>query len=209
MTKLTLIPLMIATLAGSVSADDKDKKAPAPPADKKAPPADKKAPDAKPVDTAAKPPEMPKPAPELVEMAKAMNGTWKCTGQADLGGSMGDVKATISHKADLDNFWIQTSFTGTAGKLPPFKFTMLTTYDAASKKFWRTRVTGRGGHAVEWGTAAGTKVSWEGDARMMGNDIKTRETEEMVSPKEVHVVGEMSKDGGKTWTKDHDATCKK
>jgi hypothetical protein len=30
-----------------------------------------------------------------------------------------------------------------------------------------------------------------------------------VSPKEVHVTGEYSKDGGKTWAMDHDVTCKK
>lgn len=202
MKTLTLISLSIATLAGAAYAEDK--KAPTPPADKKVPDAASVA-----VPPVIKPPEAPKPATELIDMAKAMAGTWKCTGQADLGGTMMDVKATITHKPDLDNFWVQSTFKGTAGKLPPFKFTMFTTYDAASKKFWRTRVNGRGGHAVEWGTVNATKVSWEGDARMMGNDIKVRETQEVVGPKEFHVMGEMSKDGGKTWTKDHDATCKK
>ena len=205
MKTLTLISLSFATLVGAAHAQDK---APSPTPDKKlpAPPADKKAPDA---GAMAKPPEAPKPATEIADMVKAMSGTWKCTGQADLGGTMQEVKATITHKADLDNFWIQSTFKGTAGKLPPFKFTVFTTYDAASKKWWRTRVNGRGGHSVERGTMNGAKVSWEGDARMMGNDIKVRATEEMVSPKEFHVMGEMSKDGGKTWTKDHDATCKK
>jgi len=206
MTKKThaLIWLSLATLVGAAQADDKKAPTPAP-----APDAGKKAPDAGKPGEAAKPPEAPKPATEIGDRVKAMMGTWKCTGQADVGGAMQDVKATITHKADLDNFWIQSTFAGTAGKMPPFKFTMFTTYDAPSKKWWRTRVNGRGGHATEWGTVNGTKVSWEGDARMMGNDIKVRETEEMTGPKEWKVMGEMSKDGGKTWTKDHDATCKK
>jgi hypothetical protein len=196
MKLLTPIVLSLAALAGTAAADDK--KAPAPPPDKKAP------------EAAVKPPEPPKPAPELADRAKAMSGTWRCTGQADMGGAMQDIKAVITHKADLDNFWIQSTFSGSAAKIPgTFHFTMFTTYDAASKKWWRTRVNGRGGHAVETGTVDGNKASWEGEARMMGNDFKTRETEEAVSPKELHVVGEMSKDGGKTWAKDHDATCKK
>ena len=90
------------------------------------------------------------------------------------------------------------------------KFVMYTTYDATAKKLWRTAVNGRGGHSSGWGTIADKKTTWEGEARWPGGvDVKTRETEEMVSPKEVKIVGEYSKDGGKTWNKDHDASCKK
>src|SRR5665647_2021683 len=167
MKTLTLISLSIATLAGAAFAEDK--KPAQPPAD------NKKAPDA---GAMMKPPEAPKPPTELNDLAKAMAGTWKCTGTADIAGAMQEVKATITHKPDLDNFWMQSTFKGAVGKLPPFKFTMFTTYDAASKKFWRTRVNGRGGHASESGTMTGAKISWEGDGRVMGNDFKTRETEE-------------------------------
>ena len=192
-----LIWISLATLVGAAQADDKKPAAGAPamPAVKPAEP--------------PKPPEAPKPAAELVDSVKAMSGTWKCTGTADMGGAMMDVKATITHKVDLDGFYIQSTLVGVAGKMPPFKATMYRTFDAASKKWWRARVNARGGHGVESGTPNGTKVMWEGESRMMGNDVKTRETEEMVGPKEFHVMGEMSKDGGKTWSKDHDATCKK
>ena len=162
-------------------------------------------------DKAPVPPKLEVPA-ELTAMAKQMTGSWKCTGQAELMGTMLDVKATITHKADrnLNNFWIQASFVGTAGKLPPFKFTTYTTYDATAKKLWRVSVNARGGHGAAWGTIAGTKTTWEGDARWVGGvDVKIRETHEVVSPKEVKVMGEYSKDGGKTWSKDHEAACKK
>jgi hypothetical protein len=39
--------------------------------------------------------------------------------------------------------------------------------------------------------------------------VKIRSTEEFVSPKEVKVSGESSKDGGKTWAKEFEVTCKK
>src|SRR6185436_17325567 len=101
------------------------KGAPAAPAEKKAPPADK-APAPAPAPTADKaaPPKPAEAPAELAEFAKNMGGSWKCTGQAEIGGQMMDVKATITHKVDpnLNKFWVATSFTGTAGKLPPMKF---------------------------------------------------------------------------------------
>ena len=171
-------------------------------------PPDKKAPDAKAEKVAEPPKEAPKPPAELADMAKGMAGTWTCTGQADLGGKLVDVKGTIVHKVDLDGWWIASTLTGTAGKLTMHS-TFLTTYDAAMKKFYRSTANGRGGHATLWGTQSDMKLSWEGDSRVGGNDVKLRGGDEMVSAKEVHVAGEYSKDGGKTWSKDHDVTCKK
>jgi hypothetical protein len=66
-----------------------------------------------------------------------------------------------------------------------------------------------GGHGTHWGTGDGKKMSFEGDVHGMAGDIKTKQTEEVVSPKEVHLQGQFSKDGGKTWVPDHDITCKK
>jgi hypothetical protein len=209
MTKLTTISFTLALAAGSASAQPKATPAtPATPAAKgapamPAPPAAEKkaAPPAK--------PEAPKPPKEIADAIKAMAGTWKCTGTAEMGGQTGDVKATITMRSDLNGYWMQTSFTGTMAKMPPMKFTSFTSYDEANKKFYRVMVNAHGGHGTAWGTVADKKISWDGDARWMGQDVKMRETEEMVSPKEVKVLGEYSKDGGKTWTKDHEATCKK
>ena len=213
MKKLGLISISLVSFVGVAAAQTPPAKgAPAvPPEAKKAPPADKPA--APPAADQKMPPPKPPEAPaELAEFAKGMAGTWKCTGTAELGGQMMDVKATITHKVDpnLNKFWIQTSFSGGAAKMPPFKFAGYTTYDSAAKKLWRVEVNGHGGHGWAWGTIADKKVSWEGEARWPGGvDVKMRESEEMVSPKEVKVVGEYSKDGGKTWSKDHDAVCKK
>ena len=150
----------------------------------------------------------PKPAQELTDMAKAMAGTWKCTGKAEMGGVTGDIKGTVAHKTDLDGFWMVSSLTATAGK-GTFHSTFLTTFDPGSKRFYRMTANGHGGHSTTWGTAGGTKTSWEGDGYWAGNTHKLRGTEEMVSAKEVHIIGEYSDDGGKTWKTDHDVTCKK
>ncbi len=186
MKNLIMLSLVLST-AALAAPDPKAAGAPA------APPAD------------AKPPGPPQ---ELVDMAKAMAGTWKCTGKVDMGGTMVDIKGTSAQKADLDGFWLRNSITGTAGKMTMHS-EMLTTYDPTAKKFFRESANGHGGHAMSWGTTSGTKTSWEGDAHWGGKDMKIRGTEEMVSPKEAHIVGEYSDDGGKTWKPDHDVTCKK
>ena len=210
MRKLNLLPISLVLVAGAAYAQPKSDKA-APPAQEKAnggAAAAKPAPPAPPP-VAPKPAEPPKPAQEFVDMAKGMAGTWKCTGTAEIMGEMKDVKATITHKADLNGFWIRSDFTGTAGKLPPMKFVLYTTYDATTKKLWRVQASAMGNHMTAVGTMADKKVTWDGDAHWMAGDVKIRGTDEMVSPKEVHLVGEYSKDGGKTWNKDHEATCKK
>ena len=206
MKNLKLLPIALVLVFASAAYAQPKAGAPAPEA-KKAPDASKPAPTG-PAPVAPKA-EPPKPAQEFTDMAKGMNGTWKCTGQAEIMGEMKDVKATITHKLDLNGFWVKSDFTGTAAKLPPMKFTMYTSYDATTKKLWRVQVSAMGNHSTSVGTMADKKVSWEGDAHWMVGDVKTRGTDEMVSAKEVKVTGEYSKDGGKTWNKDHEATCKK
>jgi hypothetical protein len=160
----------------------------------------------------AAPPKMeaPKPPQELTDLAKSMGGTWQCTGKVDVGGTMhNDAKGTVTHKVDLDGFWISSSITSSLPGLGEMHAIFLTAYDASAKKFYRLTANSRGGHGTGWGTAAGKKISWEGDSHFPTGDVKFRGSEEMVSPTEVHVLGEYSKDGGKTWTPDHELTCKK
>jgi hypothetical protein len=153
-----------------------------------------------------KAPEM-KPPQELTDLAKAMAGTWKCTGSSDFGGTKMEIKGTVTHKTDLDGYWISTALTGNAGKMTVHS-AFLTTYDTDKKKFYRATANGRGGHGVAWGTLADKKISWDGEARWNGKDVKVRTTEDM-SGKDVTIKSESSKDGGKTWAFEADITCKK
>jgi hypothetical protein len=202
MNKLTTISILLLATAAYAGGDTKgapapktpDVKAPAPDAGKKAPDAPKM--------------EAPKPAKELTDAGKAMTGTWKCTGQAAMGpGPMTDVKATMVQKMDLDGFWIQGQLSATMGKVS-FKFTEYTGYDG--KKWHRYGVDNMGGaREMETAAMAPEKTVWEGQGSMGGMPMKLRDTEEMGKDKSFHTVGEMSMDNGKSWTKEHDVTCKK
>jgi hypothetical protein len=209
MKKLAMISISLAALVAVAHAGDSKTAAPAAPAkDAKAAPPAKDAKDAK----AAPPAEMPKPSAELQDMGKKMAGTWKCTGQAfmdmkDPTKAM-DVKGAITNKMDLDNWWIQSSL-ATTGKMP-FKFTSYTGYDAASKKWNRYGVDNMGGAREQssMGMKDG-KILWEGQSNSPMGPMKLRDTEEMNKDGSFHTLGEMSMDGGKTWVKEHDVTCKK
>jgi hypothetical protein len=199
--KLTVASLSLVVLGSTAFAQPKA----APPADK-AP--------AAPMPVQAKPPGPPAPSQEIVDLGKAMNGTWKCTGQIDIAGTKADVKATITHKVDatLGKFWIVSNFNGTIVTpkgMPAMKFTMYTGYDANTKKLFRQSANSMGGHVTSSATYDAKKITFEGESSGMNGIVKVRNTEEMISPKEVKVSGEMSKDNGKTWTWDHEAICKK
>jgi hypothetical protein len=196
--KLLSTVLTLTSLAGLASAGDPAKGAPAVPANN----------DAKIM--APTPAEMPKPPQELLDMGKATAGTWKCTGNVFM--DMKDptkgtpAAGSITMKLDLNNWWVASSFAG-SGKLT-LKFQMFTTYDAATKKWYRFGADNMGGHRVA--TSAGPKdgkILWEGDAVSPMGAAKLRETEEPTKDS-LHTVGEISMDG-KTWLKTHDVTCKK
>jgi hypothetical protein len=216
MKKLTTVSFLLAVFTTAAYAGDPKagSGAPATPAaDKKAPDAGKPAPADKKAPEAAKPApamEAPKPPQEVADMAKGMVGTWKCTGQATHMGNTQDFKATMTIKLDLDKWWIQGAFSGTMGKMT-HKFTSYTGYDATNKKWHRYGVDSMGGAREQ--TSSGMtdgKAVWEGNGSMMGQPIKVRDTEELAKDgKSLHSLGEISMDGGKTWNKGHDATCKK
>jgi len=176
---------------------------------------------AKPADAAAKPAappageapkmEAPKPAPEIDAFYKSMQGTWKCSGTASMGGAAAPMDSTMSFKQDLDKFWIVGTFASKKSKTSPivYKFTSYTTYDPATKKWQRLMVDNMGGW--EQGSSAGLtngQILWEGKGTGMGMSFTTKHTEQVVSPKEVKLSGQMSMDG-KSWMPMYESTCKK
>ncbi len=166
----------------------------------------------------AEPPkmEMPKPPAEVAAMAKAMAGTWKCTGKVAMDpanpANMTDTKGTWKATLDLDKYWIKGEWTSTAGKMKARGIVYMT-YDTNAKKWYRHAMDTMGMGAMEWSTglpagAAEGKMVWEGDHHMMGMMMKGRTTEE-VAAKSVTMTGEMSADGGKKWVTGMTMTCKK
>ncbi|MGE0546533.1 MAG: DUF1579 family protein [Kofleriaceae bacterium] len=215
-SKLTIATLTVMGTAGAASAQGTPAKPATPPtaakpaAPAKAPPA--APPAVKPADM-AKPPamEMPKPAPELTAAAKAMVGTWRCTGNAmmDPSGQAAPMTATMKSKVELDGFWIHDTFDGKMGKMK-FKFEAYSTYDPSSKKWRRLMISNDGGQSTGW--SDGLK-----DNKMMFNLESVgpmgtslfRDYMEIVDARNIKASGEVSMDKGKTWMKVYDMACKK
>ncbi len=182
--------------------------APAPPPGRMVPPPIKPPPPA-PTTTPAMSMEMPKPAPELVEAAKMLKGTWKCSGTVHMpDGASRPSNGTMKFSVDLDKFWIVNTMTEKSKT--PYKFTAYITYDGAAKKWNQVMVDSMGFYGVA--TSDGPKdgaVAWTGTSTGMGMSFKSKMVETTVSPKERKIESQSSKDGGKTWFTDYEGVCKK
>lgn len=164
------------------------------------------------------PPPMPemKPAQEVTDAAKTMVGSYKCKGNdMNPDGSSRPSLGSMKISSDLDGYYILVELTEqkTKENPTPFKAKMFRTYDAASKKWIDTIVASAPGGPMTMTTtdAMGTgRVMWTGTMDMMGQKITEHGYEEPdAKTKSVHIWGEFSIDGGKTFAKDYDITCKK
>lgn len=161
-----------------------------------------------------KAPAMGKPtAPaEVTDMLKGAAGTWKCTGKTFTpDGKSFDLKATMTMKADLDNFWAHESFTAPMGKDGNYKFEAYMTYDAGQKKWRRIQVDNMGSQMM--GVAAMSadhKMDMDMDGMSAMGTTKFKDHWDGSDMKAgAHSWGEASMDGGKTFVKVYDMVCKK
>ena len=148
--------------------------------------------------------QMPKPPQELLDMAKNMGGTWKCTGTVHSPGGSMDVTANITGKLDLDKMWWHESLTQTKAKGQPYHFDAYMTYDTAAKKWYRVSVDNMG---VVESTTSTDHATWTGTTMGMG---QTFQVKTVVTPgdKEIKLEGQMSMDG-KAWMPSFEMDCKK
>ena len=196
LTKIAIGTMTLVGIAGLASAGDSKTPAPATGAPKAAA-------------------DMPKmdmtPPKELADMAKAMAGTWKCKGQG-LGPDMkmADLTATMTPKLEMSGWWVHDTFESNMGK-EPYRFESYTTYDGKTKKFRRTMMEKGGGWST--GESAGMnagKMDW--DLTMhgpMGDGMFRDHIDTSDAKVGMKSWGEASMDGGKTWTKVYEITCKK
>lgn len=189
MNKTIILAMVLGLGSVAVAGDGKDAKAPVP----------------------AKPMEMPKAPKEVADLAKAMTGTWNCTGKGmGMDGTSMDMTATFKSKADLDGFWVHDSLDGKMGKMP-FKFEAYSTYDAGMKKWRKVSVDNMGGQTVA--TSDGLKdmkMDWAVDSVGPMGAMMNKEHMDMSDAKAgTKVSGEMSMDKGKTWKKTFEVACKK
>ncbi len=169
-----------------------------------------------PAPTAAAPTmEMPKVPQEVTDRAKAMTGTWKCTGTAT-GMDGKDMKfvGSMKSKSDLDGYWVHDSFDGTMGEgkaAMKFKFEGFSTFDTSTKKWRSTMMDNMGGQMI--GSADPMKDGKMDTLADMTSAMGKGQFKDHVDvsdmKKGAHMWGEQSTDMGKTWNKVYDMTCKK
>src|SRR5262249_32250652 len=124
------------------------------------------------------------------------------------------MKGTGSSALALDGWFIKGSMTLNMGEgkaKSTLKIDSYMTWDAKAGK-WRSIGAANDG-SIMVGMADMKEGKFESMSDMYGGmmgDGKFRERGEMPDPKAgMHMTGEMSKDGGKTWNKVYDMTCKK
>ena len=159
--------------------------------------------------------EMPKPPAEIAATMKAIGASAKCTGTAMGGADMKTemkFKGAVTRKTDLDGWWIHESMTGTAGEgkaSMKFKMENYMTFDSKSGNWRTSAVMNDGGNMA--GTATMKDGKWESQSdawSSMGKGMM-KEHGDMTDKKVgMHIWGEMSMDGGKTFNKVYDMTCK-
>jgi hypothetical protein len=153
----------------------------------------------------------PKPAPEIAERAKVLAGLWKCEGtSATMDGKDAKFTGSLSSKSDLDGFWVHESFDGmvAGGK---FKFETYATFDASAKKLRNLMVDNWGGSGVGISDPmkdGKSEVVYE-TVGIAGKSMVKSHLDVSDLKKGARLWGEFSMDGGKTWIKNHDMTCKK
>jgi hypothetical protein len=160
--------------------------------------------------------EMPKPPAEHAALLKQMGTRMNCTG-VSWGGMDGKTEMKTTMKGTmalaLDGWHLKSASTITMGEgkaKMTLKGESYMTWDAKAAK-WRT-IGAMNDGSVSIGTMDMKDGKMESSADtyggMMGNG-KFRERGDMTDPKNVKMSGEMSMDGGKTWNKVYDITCKK
>jgi hypothetical protein len=159
-------------------------------------------------------PEM-KPAQEVTDAAKVMVGSYKCKGvDFNPDGSSRPSLLTMKISTELGGYYILVDLQEQKSKDNPTPFVakMYRTFDAGSKKWIDTIIASAPGGPMTMNTTdtMGGQVTWTGTASMMGQTFTEKSHEEPdAKTKSVHLWGEVSLDGGKTFAKEYDVTCKK
>ena len=142
----------------------------------------------------------------LADAARALAGTWRCSGSVygPDGAAASEVTVDVRLDGGLDEAWLQTVFAVASGKYK-YKFTSYRTFDSSSSKWVNVIVDNLRGHAVSRSTDG---VTWTGDSSGPIGTMKIRDTETIVAPGKVKMVGQYSLDGS-NWSTGYDLSCDK
>lgn len=133
---------------------------------------------------------MPKPPAELDAAMKYFEGAWKCTSKVPAG-SMGPgspelvEKSTIKFKKAMGGFFYQGEYESKKSKTNPgMKGTLMISYQPGVKIFTLTSSNDMGGATFQTAPSMeGEVLAFSGEAYVMGQKIKVRETITRAAPK--------------------------
>ncbi|MCP3141585.1 DUF1579 domain-containing protein [Pyxidicoccus xibeiensis] len=143
-------------------------------------------------------------ASALVDSAKALAGTWTCSGAVHGPGGASPSEVTLEVRPELDKAWLRTDFVVLTGEYK-YKFTSYRTFDAASSEWVNVIVDNMGGHAR---SSSKDGHIWIGESSGPMGEMKIRDTEKLVSPGMMNMRGQYSLDG-RNWSTGYELSCKK
>lgn len=141
----------------------------------------------------------------LEEAAEALTGTWHCQGAIHGPDGPSPSEVTLEVALVLDRTWLRSEFRTTSGK-HAYAFVSHRTFDPASGHGVNVLVDNQGGHALSRSTDG--KV-WTGESHGAMGSMQIRDTDQLVSPKELRVEGRYSTDGGASFATGYDLSCRK
>jgi hypothetical protein len=154
----------------------------------------------------APPPQQQQPAPvptpvEVAALAKTRAGTWTCKGNTQNGdGSSTPLQGTLIGKLDLDNAWLQLSFT--SDKL---KVTIYRGYDSVAKQWTQVELQSTSAHVMS--TSPGEQNgawTWTGTQSSPSGTLQVADHEQL-DGKQLKMWGEALLGG--SWQKIYEVTC--
>ena len=145
--------------------------------------------------------------PDIDAAAKSLIGTWRCQGNMVSleTGKLADSKGVLKTSIDLDHWWITSTYV--EAKKVGVKFTTHRTYDASNHVWTRLDITNIGRYAI-----SSAPPAVDGEQRFMsvpGKNEPTLRAIERADGKTISITSDSTRDGGKTWARLYELTCKK
>lgn len=140
----------------------------------------------------------------LADTARHLTGRWACSGAIHGPGGASPSEVAVEVMPELDKAWLRTDFTVSSGEYK-YKFTSYRTFDAASREWTNVIVDNLGGYSTSSSTDG---ITWLGESRGPMGEMRIRDTEDAVSPGEMNMRGEYSRDG-LNWSTGYALSCKR
>ncbi|MEY4548096.1 MAG: hypothetical protein RL685_4291 [Pseudomonadota bacterium] len=140
----------------------------------------------------------------LAEAASALAGAWRCSGAVYGPDGPSPSEVALEVGLDLDRAWLRTAFVVSSGKYK-YSFNAYRTFDPSVNHWVNVIVDNLGGRAL---SASADGVTWTGESSGPMGNMKIRDTETLVAPGELRMLGEYSLEAG-SWSAGYELSCKR